>query len=90
VGSSQGGDPWGAVWGAANFIPEDLDAARAVSHKIGPICHIRESTNYACAVKTACEMAGVPAGPTRPPVRLLCDDSPHQLATAVANAGVTG
>ena len=93
----------GAVWGAANFIPEltvelyhhlvvekDLDAARAVWDKIWPICHILESTNYASAVKTACELAGVPAGPTRHPVRLLDDDGRKQLATALANAGVTG
>ena len=78
------------MWGAASFIPEDLDAARAVWHKIWPICHILESTNYASAVKTACELAGVPAGPARPPVRLLYDDSRSQLATALANAGVTG
>ena len=91
----------GAVWGAANFIPEltvelyhllvvekDLDRARAVWDKIWPICHILDSTNYAGAVKTACELAGVPAGPTRAPVRLLDDDSRKQLATALANAGV--
>jgi 4-hydroxy-tetrahydrodipicolinate synthase len=93
----------GAVWGAANFIPEltvelyrhlvvekDLDMARAVWDKIWPICHILESTNYASAVKTACELAGVPAGPTRDPVRLLDDDGRKKLATALANAGVTG
>jgi len=93
----------GAVWGAANFIPEltvelyrhlavekDLDAAQAVWERIWPICHILESTNYASAVKTACELAGVPAGPTRLPVRLLCDDTRKQLAIALANAGVTG
>ena len=93
----------GAVWGAANFIPEltvelyrhlvverDLDAARAVWDKIWPICHILESTNYASAVKTACELAGFMVGPTRLPVRLLYDDSRKQLANALANAGVTG
>ena len=93
----------GAVWGAANFIPEltvelyrhlvvekDLDAARAVWDKIWPICHILESTNYASAVKTACELAGIPAGPTRLPVRLLDDETRKQLAAALANAGVTG
>jgi 4-hydroxy-tetrahydrodipicolinate synthase len=93
----------GAVWGAANFIPEltvelyhhlvlgkDLDKARAVWDKIWPICHILESTNYASAVKTACELAGVSAGPTRAPVRLLDDDGRKRLATALANAGVTG
>ena len=65
----------GAVWGAANFIPEltvelyrrlvvekDLDAARAVWGRIWPICHILESTNYASAVKTACELAGIQPG----------------------------
>jgi 4-hydroxy-tetrahydrodipicolinate synthase len=93
----------GAVWGAANFIPEltvelyrrlavdkDLDAARAVWDKIWPICHILESTNYASAVKTACELAGAPVGPTRAPVRLLDDDGRKQLAAALANAGITG
>jgi 4-hydroxy-tetrahydrodipicolinate synthase len=93
----------GAVWGAANFIPEltvelyrclvvdkDLDAARAVWDKIWPICHILESTNYASAVKTACELAGAPAGPTRAPVRLLDNDGRKQLAAALANAGVSG
>ena len=92
----------GAVWGAANFIPKltvelyrhlaiekDLDAARAVWDKIWPICHILESTNYAGAVKTACELAGIAAGPTRLPVRLLYDDTRKQLAVALANAGVT-
>ncbi len=93
----------GGVWGAANFIPEltvrlyrhlvtdkDLDAAHDLWDKIWPICHILESTHYASAVKTACELAGVAAGPTRPPVRLLHDDRRKQLATALAKAGVTG
>jgi dihydrodipicolinate synthase/N-acetylneuraminate lyase len=41
-------------------------------------------------VKSACELAGAPVGPTRTPVRLLDDDSRKRLATALANAGVTG
>lgn len=93
----------GVVWGAANFIPEltvelyrslaydkDLDAARAVWARIWPVCHVLESTNYASAVKTACELAGVPAGPTRAPVRLLGSEDRKRLAAALAGAGVSG
>lgn len=93
----------GVVWGASNFIPEltvelfrrlavekDLEAGRKVWAKIWPICHLLESVNYAAAVKTACELAGAPAGPTRPPVRLLDDDGRKPLAEALANAGVSG
>ncbi len=71
-------------------VKKDLDAARAVWDKIWPICHLLESTNYASAVKTACELAGVTVGPTRRPIRLLRDDTRKQLAIALANAGVTG
>ena len=93
----------GTVWGAANFIPEltvelyhhlvvekDLDTARAVWDKIWPICHILESTNYASAVKTACELAGIPAGPTRLRSGSWTTTTRKHLAAALANAGVTG
>ena len=92
----------GAVWGAANFIPEltvelyrclsldkDLEMGRAVWKKIWPICQILESTNYAAAVKTACELVGAPAGPTRLPVRLLDEKGRERLAAALTNAGIT-
>jgi len=91
----------GGVWGAANFIPElavrlyqllavenNLEEARAVWSKIWPICHILESTNYQSAVKTACELAGIQAGTTRAPVRLLDQEGRKGLATALENAGV--
>jgi 4-hydroxy-tetrahydrodipicolinate synthase len=91
----------GAVWGAANFIPEltlelyrvlavekDLDAARSVWAKIWPICHILDSTNYAAAVKTACALLGIPAGPPRAPLRLLAGDARKRLAVAIENAGL--
>jgi dihydrodipicolinate synthase/N-acetylneuraminate lyase len=92
----------GSVWGAANFIPEltvelyrvlavqkDLDAARSIWGKIWPICHVLESTNYAGAVKTACELLRIPAGPPRAPVRLLASDSRKRLVAALENAGLT-
>ena len=91
----------GSVWGAANFIPEltvelyralavdkDLDAAREIWARIWPICQILESTNYAGAVKTACELVGVQAGPPRAPVRLLGEEGRKRLATALGNAGL--
>ena len=92
----------GSVWGAANFIPEltvelyrvlavekDLDAARSVWAKIWPICQVLESTNYAGAVKTACELLGIPAGPPRLPVRLLENHGRKRLAVVLENAGLT-
>jgi 4-hydroxy-tetrahydrodipicolinate synthase len=91
----------GAVWGAANFMPEltvelyrllaverDLDAARSLWAKIWPICHVLDSSNYASAVKTACELLGIPAGPPRAPVKLLAGDGRRRLADALEGAGL--
>lgn len=88
----------GAVWGAANIIPElsvqlwdaiavrgDLAEGRRLWAKIWPICHFLESHNYAAAVKTAMSVAGYPAGPVREPFTLLgreARDEIEQLLTA--------
>jgi len=92
----------GSVWGAANFIPDlavelyrvlvlekDLEAARSVWARIWPICHVLDTNHYAGAVKTACELLGIPAGPPRAPVRLLANEARRQLEVALANAGLT-
>jgi 4-hydroxy-tetrahydrodipicolinate synthase len=92
----------GSVWGAANFIPDlavelyrvlvlekDLEAARSVWARIWPICHVLDTNHYASAVKTACELLGIPAGPPRAPVRRLANDARRQLEVALANAGLT-
>jgi dihydrodipicolinate synthase/N-acetylneuraminate lyase len=91
----------GSVWGAANFMPElavdlyrilsvetDLKAGRALWAKIWPICQVLDSRNYASAVKTACNLLGIPVGPPRAPARLLADEDRKRLAVALENAGL--
>jgi 4-hydroxy-tetrahydrodipicolinate synthase len=91
----------GSVWGAANFMPElavelyrvlsvekNLDAGRALWARIWPVCQVLDSTNYASAVKTACDLLGIPVGPTRAPARLLADQDRKRLAVALENAGL--
>ena len=67
----------GSVWGAANLtrnwlwsctrvlsVEKNLDAGRALWARIWPVCQVLDSTNYASAVKTACDLLGIPVGPT--------------------------
>lgn len=90
-----------SVWGAANFIPElavdlyqclaitnELDKARGIWSKIWPICEVLETTAYVGAVKTACQLLGISAGPTRPPAQLLDDGDKKRLASALEAAGL--
>ena len=92
----------GAVWGAANIIPElavelwnavavegDLKKGRALWAKAWPICKFLESHNYAAAVKTGVELRGQSTGGLRKPFALLKEDLQIELAGLVENAGVT-
>jgi 4-hydroxy-tetrahydrodipicolinate synthase len=90
-----------AVWGAANFIPEltvelhralvrepDLVAARELWRQIYPICRFLESHSYTAAVKEACNLAGIAAGPLRAPLLPLEDADRSELAGLLRAAGV--
>ncbi|KAJ6180614.1 dihydrodipicolinate synthase [Penicillium mononematosum] len=92
----------GAVWGAANFIPElavelwdavavekDLDKGRALWSKIWPICRFLEAHNYAAAVKTGVELRGLRTGGLRRPFALLEGALVKELATLMEDAGVS-
>jgi 4-hydroxy-tetrahydrodipicolinate synthase len=90
-----------AIWGAANFIPRqavelhralvvdrDLDAARVLWRRIYPICRFLEATSYSAAVKEACNIVGLPAGPPRRPLLPLDESSRRELAAVLAAAPV--
>ncbi|KAJ6092415.1 dihydrodipicolinate synthase [Penicillium canescens] len=92
----------GAVWGAANFIPElavklweavavekDLDKGRALWLKIWPICRFLEAHNYAAAVKTGVELRGLGTGGVRRPFALLDGALREELAALMEGAGVS-
>jgi dihydrodipicolinate synthase/N-acetylneuraminate lyase len=92
----------GAVWGAANFIPElavglweavavekDLDKGRALWAKIWPICKFLEAHNYAAAVKTGVELRGLRTGGLRRPFALLEGGLREELAGLMEDAGVS-
>ncbi|KAL4971309.1 hypothetical protein BDW66DRAFT_163790 [Aspergillus desertorum] len=92
----------GAVWGAANFIPElavhlwnavavekDLEKGRALWSKIWPICKFLEDHNYAAAVKTGVELRGLKTGGLRKPFALLNVGLTEDLARLLYDAGVT-
>ncbi|KAI3008947.1 hypothetical protein CBS147346_2382 [Aspergillus niger] len=91
----------GAVWGAANIIPElavelwnavsvegDLKKGRELWAKAWPICKFLESHNYAAAVKTGVELRGQATGGLRKPFALLKDDLQSELAQLMVNANV--
>jgi 4-hydroxy-tetrahydrodipicolinate synthase len=91
----------GAVWGAANFIPElsrqlwdalavdgDVVRGRELWAKIYPLCRLLEQHNYAAAVKTGLELTGYPAGPPRKPFALLEGDARAELAGLLRAADV--
>lgn len=90
------------VWGAASIIPRlcadlyqalavdsDLQRARKLWATINPICVFLESHNYACAIKTGLELVGVPAGPTRAPIRALAVEHRDELRGLLEAAGVS-
>ncbi|RAK96007.1 dihydrodipicolinate synthase family protein [Aspergillus ibericus CBS 121593] len=92
----------GAVWGAANIIPElavelwnavavegDLKKGRELWAKAWPICKFLESHNYAAAVKTGVELRGQATGGLRKPFALLREELRVELAGLVESAGVT-
>ncbi|KAJ5636379.1 dihydrodipicolinate synthase [Penicillium longicatenatum] len=92
----------GAVWGAANFIPElavelweamavekNLDKGRKLWSKIWPICKFLETHNYAAAVKTGVELRGLRTGGLRRPFALLEGGLIDELAALMENAGVS-
>ncbi|PWY96172.1 dihydrodipicolinate synthase [Aspergillus sclerotioniger CBS 115572] len=92
----------GAIWGAANIIPElavelwnavsvdgDLKKGRELWAKAWPICKFLESHNYAAAVKTGVELRGQSTGGLRKPFSLLKEELQVELAGLVENAGVT-
>ncbi|GKZ36080.1 hypothetical protein AbraIFM66950_006987 [Aspergillus brasiliensis] len=91
----------GAVWGAANIIPElavelwnavavegDLKKGRELWAKAWPICKFLESHNYAAAVKTGVELRGQATGGLRKPFALLKEELQSELAQLMVNANV--
>ncbi|KAL2823535.1 hypothetical protein BDW59DRAFT_163112 [Aspergillus cavernicola] len=91
----------GAVWGAANIIPElavelyeavtvkgDLKRGRELWIKAWPICKFLESHNYAAAVKTGVELTGQSTGGLRKPFALLRPELQDELKALLKNAGL--
>lgn len=91
----------GAIWGAANLIPElavelwdavavkgDLKKGRELWAKVWPVCKFLESHNYASAVKTGVELTGQSTGGLRKPFSLLTGDVREKLKQSLVNAGV--
>jgi 4-hydroxy-tetrahydrodipicolinate synthase len=87
------------VWGTASIIPEqcvelhrlliddiDLPAARELWARIWPLCQFLESTSYSAAVKAACRVVGVTAGPVRAPLLELSEDAVSELTALVEHA----
>ena len=92
----------GAVWGAVNFIPElamdlwntvsvrgDLKGGRDLWSRIWPICAFLEAHNYVASVKTALDLVGHTAGPTRQPILTLPDADRAELKSLLDAAGVS-
>jgi 4-hydroxy-tetrahydrodipicolinate synthase len=88
------------VWGTASILPEqcvrlhrlliedlDLAAARELWATLWPLCRFLEGQSYSAAVKTACRLVGIPAGPLRAPLLELEDDARQELAALLAGAG---
>ncbi|GKZ21758.1 hypothetical protein AbraIFM66951_008779 [Aspergillus brasiliensis] len=91
----------GAIWGAANIIPElavelwntvsvegDLKKGRELWAKAWPICKFLESHNYSAAVKTGVELRGQATGGLRKPFALLKEELQSELAQLMVNANV--
>lgn len=91
----------GAIWGAANLIPElavelwdavavkgDLKKGRELWAKAWPVCKFLEEHNYAAAVKTGVELGGQSTGGLRKPFALLEGDVKEELRKLMNNAGV--
>ena len=91
----------GAIWGAANVIPElavelwdaisvkgDLKRGRELWSKAWPVCKFLESHNYASAVKTGVELTGQQTGGLRKPFSLLDGEIKEELKQLMVNAGV--
>ncbi|MDH5149049.1 dihydrodipicolinate synthase family protein [Brevibacterium casei] len=89
------------VWGAASVIPAlcaelydalvltaDLERGRELWAKVNPICVFLESHNYAGAIKAGARLVGVDAGPTRPPILPLAEESVDELRGLLRGAGV--
>lgn len=91
----------GAIWGAANIIPElaielwnavavqkDLEKGRQLWAKAWPICKFLESHNYASAVKSGVELRGQATGGLRKPFALLKGEHLAELSRLLKDAGV--
>lgn len=91
----------GAIWGAANLIPElavelwntvavkgDIVRGRELWKKAWPVCKFLESHNYAAAVKTGVELSGQATGGLRKPFALLEAETRAELKQFMENAGV--
>jgi dihydrodipicolinate synthase/N-acetylneuraminate lyase len=55
---------------------------------VQPICAFLESTSYAAAVKAACRLVGLSAGPVRAPLLEIPAGECTELASLVAAAGI--
>lgn len=91
----------GAIWGAANIIPElavelweavslkgDLSRGRELWKKAWPVCKFLEEHNYASAVKTGVELRGLETGGLRKPFALLEGGVREELKGLLEQAGV--
>lgn len=89
----------GGIWGAANIIPElavelweaiavkrDLKKGRELWAKAWPICKFLESHNYAAAVKTGLEAAGIQTGGLRKPFVMLEPEFQGEMKVLIQNA----
>jgi 4-hydroxy-tetrahydrodipicolinate synthase len=86
---------WGAkswVAGASNFLPKehvelyeacvkdrDFERGLALMRKLLPLFMFLEGGKYIQSVKYGCELAGVPCGDPRPPLRPLTDEEKAEM-----------
>lgn len=90
----------GAIWGAANLIPElcvglfqafrtdDLRTARELWARIWPVCDFLENHGYVASIKAGCELIGKAAGPPRPPMLPLEEEAVGLLRRVLEQVGI--
>jgi dihydrodipicolinate synthase/N-acetylneuraminate lyase len=91
----------GSVWGMASFMPQlaveffetvhdrrDLQVGRQMWRKIRPISRLLEEVGYPAGVKAACELVGLPLGPTRAPLGPIAPEARRELRRLLDIAGL--